>query len=365
MKIAYFITGLALGGAETITINIANKFQERGHNVIIVYLTGDIAEEHKINSSIKLFALHIDKTIISFIKALIKSKIILKDFKPDVIHGNMFHANLLIRLLRLFIPIKRIISTEHSNNIEGNLRMKLYQLTDFLSDINTNVSKNATKYFIENKAFSNKKSLSVYNGINLERFKFIEAKRTYIRNKLALSEDDFLFLNVGRLHPAKDQITLLRAFKIVNDSYPKTKLFIIGDGELNTFLENEKEKLGLANKAFIIGSRTNVEDFYCASDCFVLSSAWEGFGLVLVEAMACQLTVIATDSGGSIEVLNNTNFVVPIKNPKLLSLKMEEVYNYSPDERLQIGLDNKEQSQKFDINKIIDIWQDIYLDNIS
>jgi glycosyltransferase involved in cell wall biosynthesis len=361
MKIAYIITSLELGGAETITLNIANKFIEKGHNVIIIYLTGEIAKEHNIHPSITLFPLRMKKNFRDFYKALSMTKNILDDFKPDVVHGNMFHANLFIRLLRPFSSsIPRLISTEHSNNIESNLRMVLYRLTDSLSDVNTNVSAFATNHFIEKKAFSKEKSITVYNGIDLDRFIPNFEKRATIRSILSIKDDDFLFINVGRLSPAKDQSTLLKAFKIVSENYENAKLIILGDGELKHSLEHEKIKLGLINKVFFIGSRSNVEDYYNASDCFVLSSEWEGFGIVLAEAMACKLPVIATESGGCLEVVNNKDFIVPIKNPSLLSRKMLEICKMSTYQRLQLGEQNKKQASNFDINKIINIWSKLY-----
>lgn len=362
MKIAYIITGLELGGAETITLNIANKFIEKGHNVIIIYLTGEIAKEHNIHPSITLFPLRMKKNFRDLYKALCMTKNILDDFKPDVVHGNMFHANLFIRLLRSFSSsIPRLISTEHSNNIESNLRMVLYRLTDSFSDVNTNVSAFATNHFIEKKAFSKKKSITVYNGICLDRFVLDYKKRISVRTQLSIKDDDFLFINVGRLSLAKDHSTLLKAFQILNKNYNNTKLIIVGDGHLKSELERKKAELGLIDKVYFTGARSNVEDYYNASDCFVLSSVWEGFGIVLAEAMACQLPVIATESGGCLEVVKNKDFIVPIKNPLLLSNKMMEILKMSTEQRIQLGLQNKNQASNFDINKIVDIWQKIYL----
>lgn len=365
MRIAYVITGLKLGGAETVTIDIANKFVKKGHAVIIIYLTGDVAPEHNIHPLISLYPLRTNKTLRGFYSTLKKTKRILDTFKPDVVHGNMFHANILVRLIRLSSSsIPRLISTEHSNNIEGNIRMSLYRITDIFSDLNTNVSNMATSYFVEKKAFSSKKSITVYNGINLNKFTPDIRKRISIRTTLTIKEDNFVFINVGRLTPAKDQSTLLKAFQLVNNNYNNTKLIIVGDGELKQQLEDEKNKLGLYNSVFFIGARSNVEDYYNASDCFVLSSAWEGFGIVLVEAMACQLPVIATKSGGCSEVVNNESFIVPIEKPYLLSNKMIEIYKMSMAERLKIGKKNKIQAANFDINAIVDTWEKIYLNKV-
>ena len=97
------------------------------------------------------------KSIFGFCKSYKKAISILLDFRPDIVHANMFHAIVFSRLLRLRIKIPKLISTEHSNNYHGNIRKLVEKYTDFLSDLNTNVSEQATAYFIQKGLFSAKK----------------------------------------------------------------------------------------------------------------------------------------------------------------------------------------------------------------
>ena len=193
MNIVYVITGLSLGGAETITVCLANEMRRRGHHVAILYLTGENWFKDQIDKDIIVQSLGLSKNCFSFVNAQLKVRQFFKNFPPQVIHGNMVHANLFIRLLRLHCHIPLLISTEHSNNIDGKLRMKIYQYTDFLSDINTNVSREATTYFIQQKAFGRNKSMTVYNGIDLVRFGRNEDKRLKIRTQYSVSNNEFLF----------------------------------------------------------------------------------------------------------------------------------------------------------------------------
>ncbi len=119
MKIAYFITGLGLGGAEVVTIGIANEMVKRGHRVALVYLTGENDHAERIDPRIEVIGLRMRKTPAGLITAMKKARRIIRRFRPDVVHGNMVHANLFVRLLRLSVKVPYLISTEHNKNIEG------------------------------------------------------------------------------------------------------------------------------------------------------------------------------------------------------------------------------------------------------
>lgn len=361
MNIVYVITGLSLGGAETITVCLANEMRRRGHHVAILYLTGENWFKDRIDRDIIVQSLGLSKNPFSLLKAQLKAKQFLKVFSPQVVHGNMVHANIFVRLLRLHCHIPPLISTEHNKNIEGRLRMKIYQYTDFLSDINTNVSREATTYFIQQKAFGRNKSMTVYNGIDLVRFGRNEDKRLKIRTQYSVSNNEFLFLNVARLTPAKDHVNLLLAFKETCSICPDIKLLIVGDGELKKELEEKVKELKLINNVIFAGPHIHIEDYYSAADCFVLSSAWEGFGLVLAEAMAANLPVLTTDAGGCAEVVDDYEYVVPTHDPFLLADKMKKIVIMSPEEREQLGNTNKDKAKRFDINSIVKEWEDLYL----
>jgi UDP-N-acetylglucosamine:LPS N-acetylglucosamine transferase len=148
MNIAYIITGLGIGGAERVTIDIAKHISRFGNNVIILYLSGENLHKTDIDASIKTYALNMKKTPWSFLGAVFRSRKILKSFSPHVVHGQMFHANIFARILKVFCKISKLISTEHTICIGSIFRRLVYRFTDFLSDLNSNVSESATKYFI-------------------------------------------------------------------------------------------------------------------------------------------------------------------------------------------------------------------------
>ena len=358
MKILYVITGLGMGGAETITIDVAQKMLERGHEVAVLYLTGDNLQQHRIKLQMEIIGLHMKKSPIGFLRALKQARIYVNMFSPNVVHAQMFHANLFCRILRLFTRMPFLICTEHNRNIEGAIRMKLYRLTDCLSDMNTNVSEEATNYFISKKSFNKEKSKTIYNGVDLSKFIKDDNVRKAIRKEYGILEEDFLFINVGRLTKAKNQETLVKAFFQLKNKCLHVKLLIVGKGPEEEKLKKIVSSFSLKSDCIFTGIQNNIVDYYNAADCFVLSSLWEGFPMVLIEAMATELPIITTECGR--EAVSDNNYIVSAENSFLLSEKMESIYNMNLSDRIQLGISNRNHVKRFDINIICSQWEDIY-----
>ncbi len=121
----------------------------RGHYVKIAYLKGEAIVKPQ-SADIELICLQLNK-VAQFGSALKKFKTVIEQFKPDVVHAHMVHANIFARLARKYVSFPRLICTAHNSNEGGLLRMLAYRYTNNLSDINTNVSKEATESFQKRK----------------------------------------------------------------------------------------------------------------------------------------------------------------------------------------------------------------------
>ncbi|RGV50992.1 glycosyltransferase [Bacteroides intestinalis] len=357
MNLLYIITGLGIGGAEIVTINIANEMCKRGHKVSLLFLTGNNRLSYLIDKNIIILGGGMKKNLYSLIKMLFLAKRYVSVFHPQVVHSHMFHANIFSRILHAFNHSFALITTEHNKNIGSNVRMFFYRLTDWLSDINTNVSNEATTYFINQNVFSPKKTFTVYNGLALEKFGRNELLGECIRKQYGISSNEFLFLNVGRLTEAKDQINLIEAFSMLYIKYNWVKLLILGEGELRRKLEILIHKYKLNNNVFLAGAHSNVIDYYSAANCFILSSAWEGLPMTIIEAKAASLPIISTMVAQEIV---DPAYVVPIRNSIELMRKMEVVVLMSPKQLKYIGEKNKHESTIFDIEAICDKWEYYY-----
>lgn len=158
MKILYVITGLGQGGAERVVCDLADAMVQKGHQVRIVYFVGEVLTR-PICEGIELTKVSLTN-LISLPAAYILLSKIIKSYQPDVVHSHMVHANILTRLVKIVTPMNRLISTAHSSNEGGALRMLAYRLTNRLADVSTNVSNTAVASFESRYAVPKKRNES-------------------------------------------------------------------------------------------------------------------------------------------------------------------------------------------------------------
>ncbi|MDY3306098.1 glycosyltransferase [Psychrobacter sanguinis] len=362
MNIVLMITGLSMGGAETQVCSIADKLYELGNDVTLIYLNGN-KEVVPVNKGVEVIALNMKKTPLGLLSALIKCRNILLTIKPDVLHSHMVHANIVSRLLRLTLPIPVVISTAHNANEGGKLRMLAYRFTNSLADVSTNVSEEALQSFINKKAMRSEKSTVIYNGIDTDKFVHNEESRLLIREQLNLTHNDFLFLSIGRLTEQKDYPNLLNAFSVIKENNLNVKLAIIGKGELEHELKKLVEKLCLTEDVYFLGARNDIYELMSACDCFVLSSKYEGFGLVVAEAMSCEKVVIGTDCGGVKEVIGNEGFLVKPENHIALAKAMQEAMELNQNQRQLMGYKARQRIiNNYSLDNTVSKWLELYKD---
>lgn len=359
MKILYVITGLGMGGAET-QLSAVAQHMAKNHDVRVCYLTGEPVLLTDI-SAVPLVPINMKKTLSGFLQGYFKLRKLIAEFKPDVVHSHMIHANILSRLLRLSIDVPRLICSAHNSNEGGRMRMLAYRLTHRLADITTNVSQEAVRAFETQWATPKNEMRVVFNGVDTSVFRSDCEKRGYLRQLAGVIEADKIILAVGRLAKAKDYPNLLNAFAGLSNTHDNLKLWIVGDGDERLALTELVEKLNLTGKVVFWGVRNDVAAFYNAADIYVLSSAWEGFGLVVAEAMATERVVVATDCGGVREVIGDQGFLVPVKNADALRQGMEKALSLSTGCANVMGEQARARVvEHFSLDGVIENWLAIY-----
>lgn len=330
MLITLIITGLGMGGAERQVCDLADQYVEKGHQVLLISMTGETVNR-PLSANIDVKELNMAKTPLGFIKAYWQTCRLIKKFKPDVVHSHMVHANLFARLLRLSTIMPKLICTAHNTCEGGRGRMLAYRITDTLCDLSTNVSQEAVDAFIVQGAVPSKRMIAMPNGIDTVRFTFSPAIRATLRTRLMLEDDTPLILAVGRFNVQKDYPNLLIAFSQLPSNLNRAQLAIIGIGEEQGKIEMLAAQLGLTERVHFLGLQRNVQEWMSAADVYVMSSAWEGMPLVLLEAMACERVVVATDCGGVKEVLGECGILVSAKNASTLMLGLQQGLALSSD----------------------------------
>ena len=171
---------------------------------------------------------------------------------------------------------------------------------------------------------TNFKNIQVlYNSIELNNFRYNVNARASLRERWGLQDKDFTFMYVGRISREKGLYELVNAFKKLAEYYENISLVVVGDASYNGFGINNyyKSIISLAEgcKAQIIflgkQPNENIPSIMSAADCIVIPTITEeAFGMVAVEAMACQRPLIVTNSGGLVEVVDEKCALIADKN---------------------------------------------------
>ena len=169
-------------------------------------------------------------------------------------------------------------------------------------------------------------------------------------------------ITVGRLDAQKGYDLLIEVWGIVAEKHPDWILDIYGQGEWQDFLNNKIKYLNLISKINLMGTSKNIESEYLDSSIFVMSSRYEGFGMVLLEAMSCGLPVISFDCqyGPSELIVDGENgFLIPPNDVKELAGKLCLLIE-NLEIRKKMSIKAKEYSKKYEISKIMKQWDSLF-----
>lgn len=177
---------------------------------------------------------------------------------------------------------------------------------------------------------------TLHNCVAVGELKRCHKTRAEARATLGMS-DEFLVANVGRLHPDKDQATLIRAFAQAAPQMPGAVVALIGAGRSEAAYRQLAASLGVADKVRFPGFVPDAPSLFPAFDLYVSTSDREPFGMVLTEAMAAHLPIISTDCGGAPEVVGGKGLYFKSGDSEALAQHLLAVYRMPPAEREVIG----------------------------
>ncbi|NMZ68340.1 Glycosyltransferase involved in cell wall bisynthesis [Pseudomonas peli] len=176
---------------------------------------------------------------------------------------------------------------------------------------------------------------ALYNRIDVEALQAEQVSREDAREHLGLPQDAWVVGNVGRLHPDKDQATLIRGFALALPHLPAGSLLaIMGSGRLEAALKALSIELGVREQVRFLGQVANGRRYFKAFDVFALTSDHEPFGMVLLEAMAAGVPVVASDCGGAPEVIGAAGRVFPLRDAQALAAALQHGVGSGLDERV-------------------------------
>ena len=360
LGVVHLISGLEFGGAEKMLLWAARHHNRNKFRLCVVSLMsgGTLARDIR-SEGIDVHELGQRKGRLSpgtFIR-LVK---ITRSFGPRFIQGHLFHSNILARLIAPFIPGASALSTRH-NEKDTITRVLAYALTSVLNAGTVVYSEAVLQHVKHDNLFSRPLMLVPY-GIDL--FEHPD-DRTRVRAQLGIMPDAFVWITVGRLTQQKGYGILVDAFhRIVSSCGKNPVLVIVGDGEERDALQRQVLERGLDRSVIFTGPRDDVYSLLSAADGYVLSSLWEGGPLVVLEAMAAGLPVVATRVGDVDNMVNNgvTGSVVEPSDQEGLAEAMEKLMDMG-DGIVNWGREGRRKvSEMFNFQTTQKHVEQIYLD---
>lgn len=358
--IAIYLHSLAGGGAEKVAVTLANAFYAKGISTHIVLNRLEGVYVNQVSSNIRLIDLKANNPLDAFLRL----RDYIKRYQPTIILSLLTkcNANLLMQSKTLNCKCK-IVITEHqgiSTYIRNtdNLMKKifyaslssLYRKSDAIVAVSKGVADELAQFFSIPRELIN----IIYNPFDIEHIQQLASEP--LDHPWFAPAEPPVILAAGRLEKEKDFVTLITAFVKLRQQQ-RMRLIILGEGRLRPYLENYAKSLGLTqNDIALPGFVKNPFAYMSHASVFVLSSRWEGFGNVLVEAMACGTRVVSTDCpSGPSEILENGKWgrLVPVGDADGLASAIAEALDDSTPPNVQ------QRALDFSTDKIVNQYLQI------
>lgn len=353
-KILFILNDLGGGGAERVFVNLANGFAN--NNISVQFLVGKKQGVY-LDLLNKLIPVG-EVGGMSFYKYL---RVLPNTFKKNK-YSHVFtasdYASAAAILAKKISGTSAKIYLTHHYNLPAGRSLKYWKGDFVVKLIHRFITPSADKIIaVSNgslawlRSFSNHKlmqGMSIYNPV------FDDTIYTLAKETADYPVDitgKIILVSAGRLEEQKDQLTLIKAMGILKKTYPKIVLFILGTGPLQALLQQHILQNDLQKNVYLVGFQVNPYKWMDGCNVFVMSSISEGFGNVLVEAMALGKTVVSTDCpSGPAEILNNgeLGYLCPVSNPEKLAISIAEAIKKPFDSNILI-----QSAQQYRISEIV------------
>lgn len=361
VRILHVVQSLGTGGLENGVVNLANKIDRSRYqlDVLCLRFRGELCD--RLTSESKVY--FDESTATSIPRSLLSVKRHCQDGGYHVIHTHGL-ATLLPGVIgaRLAGNV-RIINGEHGTFFVDTARRRAMQKVLFrLVDANCTVSRSLRDEMYSLFRLPKTRIKPILNGVDIDRFTPDRGARIRSRHSLGFRSDDVVFGTVGRLVPVKDYATLIAGFRQLAEDRPTARLLFVGDGSEMRRLREIGGELCESGNIVFLGNRDDVPLVMNAMDVFCLTSLREGLSNTLLEAHACGLPVIATDTGGNGEVVahQETGFLFPVGDSGTLAKYMLSLID-DAEMRKALGLAARVRAQNmFSIETMVQGYEELY-----
>lgn len=352
MNILQLITGLAMGGAEKMVVDLSIECKKQNqHTFYVVSLTNYLDRKYELEQhQIPVYSLSVSKNLTSLNKGIRQLKAIIDEHNIELVHVHMFHGFIVMLLSGLANRVP-IVFTGHNTNFGNKSREYILWATKSYRKYDIIFEPNQLRFFHK----KGNKTKVIPNGIDVESIREKQAKIT--KNSI------FTFINVGNIEKQKNQISFIKIALELKKYKKPFQIQIVGEGSKKPELQNAIQKYDLEDEIKLLGKRMDVPELMAAAHCFVMPSLWEGMPITILEAGISKIPVISTAVGNNKEILaNNRGIVSDIENfPKHMANHMR---NYDESKLQTDSLFSYIQHQ-YSIESIYNKHVELYLEAVT
>lgn len=332
MKIMFFTSVLTGGGAERQLIQLAEGLAQRDHDVHVVTFRG--------TPSVSLLSERVAVTslgkggrgdVARFLARLFR---VAATFEPDVIHGFLPLPNTLATLVAPFVSRSKVVWGIRASRLDlaghewgSRVVFQGSRLLATAADLVIANSEAGVRYLTA-AGYPRDRLVVVPNGIDTDRFRPDPSARSRQRSQWGLLDEEIVVGLVGRVTPAKDHDTFLRAVAQARTVLPRLRAVCIGGADTpeRRALAAAGVSLGLADVVTWVDAVSEMRSAYAGLDLLCLSSVTEGFPNVVGEAMACGVPCVVTDAGDARSIVGDLGVTAPIGDAGALAQGIVEMY---------------------------------------
>ena len=367
---------LNMGGIESMIVQLCNHLDNKNYTVSFLSLSNDMAKASELNDYIRRDSLGYNPSkltgrhlILNFIPAIRRLGRWLRKNNPDIVHIHAyFSMYLLIAIaIKLYLPSSKVVKTVHtsglfysSSKLIDHFRLWVEKRATALNNTYiVGISEQVYKQVVKCFSKTSKGIFKIYNGINPSDY--YHSPNDKLRDEL-LYDKKILVGYVARIVKGKNHLFLLDLWKEMKDEgLTNAALMFIGDGELTERIKNDIKRMHLQNDVILIGRSSDVPKLLSICDIAVFPSDYEGFSIAMLEKMASNLPIVASDIAPFKEIIDSdkNGFTIPLADKNKWKGILKKLLQ-NKKLREDIGKAARLRSQDFSIQIMIENYQNLY-----
>lgn len=367
MKVAHLIKATRIAGAERHLLILLPGLKARGVDVRLLLLVEPDTPVDDLADGLVKAGVTVERIVIHHhadIGVIWRIRSALKADKPDILHTHLIHADVFGAVAGLLAGVPALVVSRHNDDLFRHYApVKLLNgLIWRRASAGIAISEAIRRFCIEVEGAAAEKITTVHYGMPLPPEVDAKAVRAALRQELNAPPDALIAGLVCRLVEQKGVIYALEAFAQLADLYPDARLVIVGDGGLRAELEAEAGRLGVRARTHFLGWRDDAARLMAGFDVFLMPSLWEGFGIVMLEAMAQAIPIIGSNVSAIPEVIipYETGYLPPPRDPEALASAVDALFADRALRRYMGLLGQDRLETEFSAEKMIEATAGVY-----